>query len=66
MNSKLQDALIEIGKEVEAMKETPAFTEIIIDQAKLNIAIHDGDMKGMRKHGRRLCALVTKMMVDEL
>jgi hypothetical protein len=63
---KTRQILREIGHEVEAMKETPAIDDIIDEQVKFNLAVEKGDMKGMRRHGRRLCTLVTKMVVEEL
>jgi hypothetical protein len=66
MNSKLQDVLIEIGTEVEAMKQTPSIDDIVEAQISFNLAVEKGDMKGMRRHGRRLCTLVTKVVVVEL
>ena len=66
MNIKLQDALIEIGKEVETIKQAPTPDDIVEAQISFNLAVEKGDMVAMRHHGRRLCALVTKMMVEEL
>jgi hypothetical protein len=63
---KLQSALIETGKEVEAMKETPEITEIETAFYQLETANYNNDMKQMRKACRRLAALATKFMIEKL
>lgn len=63
--SKLQTALIETGKEVEALN-MPGMPELEAEFNLFKAAEQKGDMKGMRKHGRRLAALVVKVMVERL
>jgi len=63
---KLQSALIEVGKEVEAIKETPGYVDMRTELALLGASEDEGDMKSMRKHGRKLAAMVIKFMTDKL
>jgi hypothetical protein len=59
---KLQTALIEIGK--EANKITPTDSDIDHCHTKLQEAITKGDIRGQRKYGRMLAAMVVKWMVE--
>lgn len=64
--SKLQTALIEQGKEVEAMDITPDIEHLEVTFNNLKFAMQQNDMSDMRLFGRRLTAQVTKFMVDKL
>ena len=64
--SKLHEALIETGKEIEAMEETPSIPEMEAELYRLKSANLNGDMKLMRRAGRRLGALVIKFMIEKL
>jgi hypothetical protein len=64
--SKLQTALIETGKEVEAMKETPGEAQIHICFLCFSLAIKENNMKDMHRYGRKLAALVLKFMIEKL
>lgn len=59
---KLHTALIEIGK--EANKINPNESAIDHCHAKLQEAIYKGDLRGQRKYGRMLAAMVVKWMVE--
>lgn len=63
---KLQTALIEQGKEVEAMDITPSIEHLEVTYNNLKFAMQQNDMADMRLFGRRLTAQVTKFMVDKL
>ena len=59
---KLQTALIEIGKEANTI--TPTQPDIDHCHSKLQEAISKGDLRGQRKYGRMLAAMVVKWMVE--
>lgn len=59
---KLQTFLIEIGKEANTI--TPTTTTIDHCHAKLQETITKGDLRGQRKYGRLLAAMVVKWMVE--
>jgi hypothetical protein len=63
---KLQSALIETGKEVEAIIETPVISDMETQLYLLKIASRNGTMKQMRRAARRLSALVIKFMIEKL
>lgn len=63
---KLQTALIETGKEVDAMKDTPDLSVIQDKFIELQMAMKADNMKAIRKHGRKLCAQVIKFMIEKL
>ena len=65
-NRKLQSALIETGKEVEAIKETPYLIDMDDKFELLKTAIMSDDMRMMRKYGREMSAMVIKFMVERL
>jgi hypothetical protein len=64
--SKLQTALIETGKEIEALKETPGLATIQDQCIELQVAMKKENMKATRKEGRKLCAMVIKYMIEKL
>lgn len=66
MDIKLQTALIEIGKEAQAIKEMSGIPDIEAQLYLFKTAHQNGDLKAMRKAGRRLAALTTKFMIDKL
>jgi len=63
---KLQSALIEVGKEAEAMKETPGYTDMEIQLVCFRSSVNEGDTRGMRKHLRKLAAMGIKFMTEKL
>jgi hypothetical protein len=63
---KLQTALIEQGKEVEKMNYTPDQEAFDLTLKNLKFAIQNNDMEDQRLYGRKLCAQVTKFMLDKL
>ena len=63
---KLQSALIETGREVESMKDTPDISDLEATFKALKLAADQNDMVGMRRYGRQLAARVVKWMVERL
>jgi len=63
---KLQSALIETGKEAEAMKEVPRLSEMDTELANFKSAVYLDDLIGQRRHGRKLTAMLTKFMIEKL
>lgn len=63
---KLHTALIETGKEVESMVETPDIADMEDQFRRFKAVAQVNDMKAMRKYGRRLSAMVVKWMVEKL
>lgn len=65
---KLQSALIDTGKAVEAMKgqPTPDEGDLILTLHWLQNAMQKNDMRAMRKHARELGAMVVKLQVERL
>jgi hypothetical protein len=63
---KLHTALIEIGKEVEGMKQVPGADDIHAACATFKMAIHEDNMKEMRTYGRKLTSLLIKFMIEIL
>lgn len=66
MNTKLQDILIEAGREADKTKTVPFMWEIESEQEMFIKAMAKEDLRGMRKHGTKLAALVIKVMVEKL
>lgn len=63
---KLQTALIQAGKEVEAIKDTPSLAEMEDKFERFKIAIQSNDMRKMRLYGRQMTAHITRFMIDKL
>lgn len=63
---KLQRALIETIKEVEAMNTAPDIEQMELTFQCLKTAIQLGNMPDQRLFGRRLAAQITKFMVHNL
>jgi hypothetical protein len=63
---KLQSALIETGKEVEAIAKAPALPELEDNFERLRIAIQSNDVRKMRSYGRHMAAMIIKMMIEKL
>jgi hypothetical protein len=63
---KLQSALIDTGKEVEAIAKTPTLAELEGNFERLKIAIQTNDMRKMRSYGRHMAAMIIKMMIEKL
>ena len=63
---KLQSALIEVGHEVEDMKNTPDLSDLEATLKALKFAEQLNDMVGMRRYSRQLAARVVKWMVEKL
>lgn len=63
---KLKSALIEIGKEVESIEETPELASLELAFENLKCAMKVNDMQDMRRYCRRLSAKIIKLMVDKL
>lgn len=63
---KLHTSLIETGREVEGMKQTPDLADMEMTFQALKFAMNLKDMQGMRRYGRQLAARVTKFMIEKL
>jgi hypothetical protein len=63
---KLQTALIEAGKEAEAIRDTPSLAEMEDKFERLKTAILSNDMRKMRLYGRQMTAYITRFMIDRL
>lgn len=63
---KLGSALIEQGREVEAMEGTPDIEQMELTFQCLKTAIQLNNMQDQRLFGRRLAAQVTKFIVEKL
>jgi len=64
-SKKLTTALIETGKETESIKMVPLINDLEEEFEKLKTAIKADDLRGVRSHGRRLTALLTKVIIEK-
>lgn len=63
---KLKAGLIEVGKEVEKIKNTPTEEQLELTLKNLSFAIQQNDMSDMYLFCRKLAAQALRFMVDEL
>lgn len=63
---KIRSALIEQGREVEAMEAAPSTEQMELTFQCLKTAIQLKNMQDQRLFGRRLAAQLTKFMVVKL
>jgi hypothetical protein len=63
---KLQTALIETGREVEAIKQDHDMSDIEQAFKAFKFAIQLNDFPGVRRYGRQLAARVIKYMIVNL
>jgi len=63
---KLIEALSDTKKDVDKMDYTPDVEHMARTFENLKFAIQLKDMEDMRLYGRKLCAQVTKFMIEKL
>lgn len=65
-NNKLETALIEVGKRVDKIKNTPQLRNIDEVYKEFYYSVMEDEMKNIKKNGIELLALIAKLMIDKL
>lgn len=65
-NNKLETALIEVGKRVDKIKNTPQLRNIDEVYKEFYYSVMEDEMKNIKKNGIELLALIAKYMIDKL
>ena len=65
MNSKLKDALIDIGHQVAKARDTKTPIELSKILEQFNLACSQNNLKNIRKHATDLCTALVKITIEK-